>query len=220
MVAQSDIEANHYTLKSCVETMTAVTNLSHRLHNRTSEVHQLNAQLSLLQRMYKDTRAEICALKAENKELNQKATIMFRFGGDTATSSTVGGGGAVVVAAVVVAVLVAAEGISERLLYVGKTAGYHNRTQEEMHELLLSFAEAGATVVRLKGGDPLVFGRGREEMEFLQQQGIQVQVFPGNTVASGIAAKLGIPLTHRGVANSVRFVGFVQAAKRLKTVLR
>ncbi|KAF3575900.1 hypothetical protein DY000_02033762 [Brassica cretica] len=47
-----------------------------------------------------------------------------------------------------------------RLLYVGKTAGYHSRTQEEIHELLLSFAEAGATVVRLKGGDPLVFGRG------------------------------------------------------------
>ncbi|KAG7548722.1 Tetrapyrrole methylase superfamily [Arabidopsis suecica] len=66
-----------------------------------------------------------------------------------------------------------------RLLYVGKTAGYHSRTQEEIHELLLSFAEAGATVVRLKGGDPLVFGRGGEEMDFLQQQGIRVQVIPG-----------------------------------------
>ncbi|KAH7863268.1 hypothetical protein Vadar_015470 [Vaccinium darrowii] len=93
-----------------------------------------------------------------------------------------------------------------RLLYVGKTAGYHSRTQEEIHELLLSFAEAGATVVRLKGGDPLVFGRGGEEMDFLQQQGIQVQVIPGITAASGIAAELGIPLTHRGVANSVRFL--------------
>ncbi|XP_043693710.1 S-adenosyl-L-methionine-dependent uroporphyrinogen III methyltransferase, chloroplastic-like [Telopea speciosissima] len=93
-----------------------------------------------------------------------------------------------------------------RLLYVGKTAGYHSRTQEEIHELLLSFAEAGATVVRLKGGDPLVFGRGGEEMDFLQQQGIQVKVIPGITAASGIAAELGIPLTHRGVANSVRFL--------------
>ncbi|KAL6129806.1 hypothetical protein ACLB2K_073155 [Fragaria x ananassa] len=93
-----------------------------------------------------------------------------------------------------------------RLVYVGKTAGYHSRTQEEIHELLLSFAEAGATVVRLKGGDPLVFGRGGEEMDFLQQQGIQVQVIPGITAASGIAAELGIPLTHRGVANSVRFL--------------
>ncbi|XVF33769.1 hypothetical protein REPUB_Repub17cG0196600 [Reevesia pubescens] len=93
-----------------------------------------------------------------------------------------------------------------RLLYVGKTAGYHSRSQEEIHELLLSFAEAGATVVRLKGGDPLVFGRGGEEMDFLQQQGIQVKVIPGITAASGIAAELGIPLTHRGVANSVRFL--------------
>ncbi|XP_052179970.1 S-adenosyl-L-methionine-dependent uroporphyrinogen III methyltransferase, chloroplastic isoform X1 [Diospyros lotus] len=97
-------------------------------------------------------------------------------------------------------------GPDARLLYVGKTAGYHSRTQEEIHELLLSFAEAGATVVRLKGGDPLVFGRGGEEMDFLQQQGIHVQVIPGITAASGIAAELGIPLTHRGVANSVRFL--------------
>ncbi|KAL9260117.1 hypothetical protein AKJ16_DCAP04461 [Drosera capensis] len=93
-----------------------------------------------------------------------------------------------------------------RLLYVGKTAGYHSRTQEEIHELLLSFAEAGANVVRLKGGDPLVFGRGGEEMDFLQQKGIQVKVIPGITAASGIAAELGIPLTHRGVSNSVRFL--------------
>ncbi|KAI4339049.1 hypothetical protein MLD38_024033 [Melastoma candidum] len=97
-------------------------------------------------------------------------------------------------------------GQDARLLYVGKTAGYHSRTQEEIHELLLNFAEAGANVVRLKGGDPLVFGRGGEEMDFLQQQGIRVQVIPGITAASGIAAELGIPLTHRGVANSVRFL--------------
>ncbi|CAN1827699.1 S-adenosyl-L-methionine-dependent uroporphyrinogen III methyltransferase, chloroplastic [Linum perenne] len=97
-------------------------------------------------------------------------------------------------------------GPGARLLYVGKTAGYHSRTQEEIHELLLSFAEAGATVVRLKGGDPLVFGRGGEEMDFLQRQGIHVKVIPGITAASGIAAELGIPLTHRGVANSVRFL--------------
>ncbi|WOG95699.1 hypothetical protein DCAR_0415026 [Daucus carota subsp. sativus] len=97
-------------------------------------------------------------------------------------------------------------GQNARLLYVGKTAGYHSRTQEEIHELLLSFAEVGATVVRLKGGDPLVFGRGGEEMDFLQKQGIQVKVIPGITAASGIGAELGIPLTHRGVANSVRFL--------------
>ncbi|KAI0523198.1 hypothetical protein KFK09_005592 [Dendrobium nobile] len=97
-------------------------------------------------------------------------------------------------------------GGNARLLYVGKTAGYHSRTQEEIHELLLNFAEAGANVVRLKGGDPLVFGRGGEEMDFLQRQGIEVKVIPGITSASGIAAELGIPLTHRGIANSVRFL--------------
>lgn len=97
-------------------------------------------------------------------------------------------------------------GPQAKLLYVGKTTGYHSRTQEEIHELLLSFAEAGATVVRLKGGDPLVFGRGGEEMDFLRQQGIHVKVIPGITAASGIAAELGIPLTHRGIANSVRFL--------------
>ncbi|KAK9725614.1 hypothetical protein RND81_05G157400 [Saponaria officinalis] len=97
-------------------------------------------------------------------------------------------------------------GPNARLLYVGKTAGYHSRTQEEIHELLLSFAEAGANVVRLKGGDPLIFGRGGEEMDFLQQKGIQVKVVPGITAASGIAAELGIPLTHRGISISVRYL--------------
>uniref|UniRef100_A0A803MV44 uroporphyrinogen-III C-methyltransferase n=2 Tax=Chenopodium quinoa TaxID=63459 RepID=A0A803MV44_CHEQI len=97
-------------------------------------------------------------------------------------------------------------GDNARLLYVGKTAGYHSRTQEEIHQLLLSFAEAGANVVRLKGGDPLIFGRGGEEMDFLQQKGIQVKVVPGITAASGISAELGIPLTHRGIATSVRYL--------------
>ena len=74
MAAQTDIEANHYTLKSCMETVAAVTNLSHRLQNKSREVHRGNAQLTLLQHMYRDARAEICALKAENKELKRKAT--------------------------------------------------------------------------------------------------------------------------------------------------
>ncbi|GMP68722.1 hypothetical protein CsSME_00028250 [Camellia sinensis var. sinensis] len=61
--------------------MTAVTNLSYRLQSRTNEVQQLNSQLALLQRMYKDARAEISVLKTENKELKRKATVIFRFGG-------------------------------------------------------------------------------------------------------------------------------------------
>ena len=76
MAAQTDIDANHLTLKSCMETVAAVTNLSHRLQNRTSELHRVNAQLNLLQQMYKDARAEICMLKAEKKELKRKTTSM------------------------------------------------------------------------------------------------------------------------------------------------
>ena len=61
-----------------------------------------------------------------------------------------------------------------RMVYVGKEAGYHTRSQAEIHELMLQFAEAGASVVRLKGGDPYVFGRGGEEMQYLRQHGIKV----------------------------------------------
>ena len=92
------------------------------------------------------------------------------------------------------------------MLYVGKEAGLHTRPQEEIHELLYHFAEAGKTVVRLKGGDPTVFGRGGEEMEYLESQGVRVRVVPGITAASGIAAALGVPLTHRDHADSVRFI--------------
>eukprot|EP00882_Tetradesmus_deserticola_P012095 GHRQ01012814.1.p1 GENE.GHRQ01012814.1~~GHRQ01012814.1.p1 ORF type:complete len:310 (+),score=150.11 GHRQ01012814.1:661-1590(+) len=93
-----------------------------------------------------------------------------------------------------------------RMVYVGKQAGYHTRTQAEIHQLLLDFAEAGATVIRLKGGDPYVFGRGGEEVQYLQQHGIKVHCVPGITAAAGICAELGIPMTHRGVATSVRFL--------------
>ncbi|KAG2434498.1 hypothetical protein HYH02_012324 [Chlamydomonas schloesseri] len=97
-------------------------------------------------------------------------------------------------------------GPSARMVYVGKTAGYHTRRQEEIHELLLAFAEAGALVVRLKGGDPYVFGRGGEEVGYLSAHGIRVHCVPGITAAAGICAELGIPLTHRGVATSARFL--------------
>ncbi|PNH09366.1 Siroheme synthase [Tetrabaena socialis] len=97
-------------------------------------------------------------------------------------------------------------GPGARMVYVGKTAGYHTRRQEEIHELLLAFAEAGAVVVRLKGGDPYVFGRGGEEVQYLTAHGIRVHCVPGITAAAGICAELGIPLTHRGVATSARFL--------------
>ena len=71
---------------------------------------------------------------------------------------------------------------------------------------MLSFATAGRTVVRLKGGDPTVFGRGGEELEYLEQQGVPVRIVPGVTAAAGVAAELGVPLTHRDFADAVHFL--------------
>ena len=89
---------------------------------------------------------------------------------------------------------------------VGKQAGNHHATQDEIHALLLEHARAGRRVVRLKGGDPFVFGRGGEELEFLREHGIAYEVVPGVTAALACAAHAGVPLTHRDHAQSVRFV--------------
>lgn len=92
------------------------------------------------------------------------------------------------------------------MVYVGKQQSYHTRSQEEIHKLLQVFASEGATVVRLKGGDPYIFGRGGEEVEYLEARGVKAVAVPGITAAAGISAELGIPLTHRGLATSVRFL--------------
>jgi uroporphyrin-III C-methyltransferase/precorrin-2 dehydrogenase/sirohydrochlorin ferrochelatase len=89
---------------------------------------------------------------------------------------------------------------------VAKEAGCHHATQEQIHALMLAHARAGRFVVRLKGGDPFVFGRGGEEIAFLRAHGIDYEVVPGITAALGCAAYAGIPLTHREHAQSVRFV--------------
>jgi len=93
------------------------------------------------------------------------------------------------------------------LIYAGKKGGSkHTHTQEEINQMLVDWARAGKTVVRLKGGDPFIFGRGGEEIEELVKAGIAFEVVPGVTSATAAATYAGIPITHRGYTASVSFI--------------
>lgn len=91
-------------------------------------------------------------------------------------------------------------------IFAGKAAGNHSIPQNEMNDLLVALARTNHTIVRLKGGDPFVFGRGSEEAAHLALHNIPFEVIPGITAAAGVSAATGIPLTHRGLATGVQFV--------------
>jgi len=100
--------------------------------------------------------------------------------------------------------------------YVGKSTGRHSMPQGEINHLLVHYAKQYRKVIRLKGGDPFLYGRGGEEALFLTAHGIPFEVVPGITSASACAAYAGIPLIHRGIANQVQFItGHCQTDKPL-----
>ena len=91
-------------------------------------------------------------------------------------------------------------------IYVGKRKGNHHKTQDEINELLYNATKSHTCVVRLKGGDPFIFGRGGEELAYLKKKGISITIIPGVTASMAAAASVQIPLTLRGVSRVLTFL--------------
>lgn len=109
--------------------------------------------------------------------------------------------------------------VKSEKIYVGRSVGNSTTHQDITNDLMVKYAKSGKRVVRLKGGDPFIFGRGAEEAEFLFKHNIQFEIIPGITSAIGSAAYAGIPLTHRRFASSIAIVtGHEDPKKRESTV--
>jgi uroporphyrinogen III methyltransferase/synthase len=102
------------------------------------------------------------------------------------------------------------------LIYVGKHPGESSTTQERINEMLVEKAQEGGSIVRLKGGDPFLFGRGGEEAQVLSREGISYEVVPGITSAISVPAYAGIPVTQRHIASSVAFITGHEASTKTK----
>ena len=105
--------------------------------------------------------------------------------------------------------------LGKEVIEVGKRSGKHKKTQEEINELLVKLAKDGKKVVRLKGGDPFVFGRGGEEVEFLAKNGIEFEVVPGISSSIAVPAYAGIPVTHRKYDPALTIITGRQERERL-----
>ena len=101
---------------------------------------------------------------------------------------------------------------------VGKWGGCHTMKQEDIESLMVRLAGEGKTIVRLKGGDPFVFGRGGEEMETLRSHGISVEAVPGITSGIAVPESVGIPVTHRDFASSVTFITGHESEKEVSSI--
>ncbi|MBF0351268.1 MAG: uroporphyrinogen-III C-methyltransferase [SAR324 cluster bacterium] len=104
----------------------------------------------------------------------------------------------------------------KEMIFVGKTSGRHTLPQESINQVLIEKAQEGKQVVRLKGGDPFIFGRGGEEALACKNAGIPFEIIPGITAANAVAAYAGIPLTHRGISQCLTLItGHIQQGEQL-----